>query len=136
MAAFQDIREFVELLDDKGQLRRITAPVSCELEITELADRMVKSGGPALLFENVVDHDMNIAQAIASPRIHHQWMPDRLYHESFGLNPDVARALRARGHRLARRGSIGDAHGIFWDRPKKMFLGAADPRYGGLALGY
>ena len=37
----------------RGELKRVTAPVSLELEITEITDRMVKSGGPALLFENV-----------------------------------------------------------------------------------
>ena len=37
----------------EGDLRRVTAPVNSELEITEITDRMVKSGGPALLFENV-----------------------------------------------------------------------------------
>ena len=50
---FKDLREFVAFLEEKGDLRRIRTPVSWELEITELADRMVKSGGPALLFENV-----------------------------------------------------------------------------------
>jgi 4-hydroxy-3-polyprenylbenzoate decarboxylase len=54
--AFQDLREFLALLDKKGQLRRITVPVKRELEITEIADRAVK--GPkqqnqALLFERV-----------------------------------------------------------------------------------
>ncbi len=51
--AFRDLREYVALLERKGQIRRITTPVSCELEITEIADRVVKAGGPALLFENV-----------------------------------------------------------------------------------
>ena len=53
--ALRDIREFISLLERKGQLRRIGVPVSCDLEITEIADRVVKSGGPALLFENVID---------------------------------------------------------------------------------
>ena len=44
---FKDLREFVSLLEDRGELKRITAPVSPDLEITEIADRMVKSGGPA-----------------------------------------------------------------------------------------
>ena len=50
---FKDLREFIAFLEARGQLRRIAAPVSCELEISEIADRMVKRGGPALLFENV-----------------------------------------------------------------------------------
>ena len=53
---FQDLREFLALLDKRGQLRRIAAPVKRELEITEIADRVAK--GPAtlnhaLLFERV-----------------------------------------------------------------------------------
>ena len=55
--AFKDLREFVAFLEEKGDLRRITTPVSTELEITEITDRVVKSDGPALLFENVEGHD-------------------------------------------------------------------------------
>jgi 4-hydroxy-3-polyprenylbenzoate decarboxylase len=56
--SFKDLREFISFLEDKGELRRIRTPVNAELEITELADRTVKAGGPALLFENVVGYDM------------------------------------------------------------------------------
>ncbi|MFQ6099438.1 MAG: hypothetical protein ACE5O2_17025, partial [Armatimonadota bacterium] len=51
--AYADLREYVRRLEAAGELKRIGAQVSCELEITEIADRAVKSGGPALLFENV-----------------------------------------------------------------------------------
>jgi len=54
---FKDLREFILFLEEKGELRRITTPVSNELEITEIADRVIKSGGPALLFENVTGFD-------------------------------------------------------------------------------
>ena len=50
---FKDLREFIRFLEEKGELRRITTPVTQELEITEITDRVIKSGGPALLFENV-----------------------------------------------------------------------------------
>jgi 4-hydroxy-3-polyprenylbenzoate decarboxylase len=49
----RDLRGFIKLLEEKGQLRRITALVDSELEIAEIADRMLQVGGPALLFENV-----------------------------------------------------------------------------------
>ena len=49
----RDLREFIKQVEANGQLRRITAPVDPELEITEIANRMLKAGGPALLFENV-----------------------------------------------------------------------------------
>jgi len=51
--AFEDLREFVAALEKQGQLKRIRAEVSAELEITEIADRVSKRNGPALLFENV-----------------------------------------------------------------------------------
>ncbi|MCX9010393.1 MAG: menaquinone biosynthesis decarboxylase [Candidatus Methanoperedens sp.] len=51
--AYKDLREFIELLEKKGLLWRIKTGVSAELEITEILDRTVKGGGPALLFENV-----------------------------------------------------------------------------------
>ena len=53
---FDDLRQFIDFLEKRGELKRISAPVSAELEITEITDRMVKSGGPALLFENVAGH--------------------------------------------------------------------------------
>jgi 4-hydroxy-3-polyprenylbenzoate decarboxylase len=48
----KDLRDFVRLLRDKGELATIDAPVDPVLEITEVADRVVKAGGPALLFTN------------------------------------------------------------------------------------
>ena len=55
--AFKDLREFVSFLEEKGDLRRIKAPVSPDLEMTEIAVRSVRSGGPALLFENVTGYE-------------------------------------------------------------------------------
>jgi 4-hydroxy-3-polyprenylbenzoate decarboxylase len=53
--AYKNLREFIDDLDKHGELIRITEPVSVDREITEIADRCMKSadGGPALLFENV-----------------------------------------------------------------------------------
>ncbi len=51
--AFQDLQGFINLLEGRGQLVRVSAPISSTLEISEIADRFVKAGGPALLFENV-----------------------------------------------------------------------------------
>ena len=50
---YKDLREFIEVLDKKGLLKRVKTQVSAELEITEILDRVVKKNGPALLFENV-----------------------------------------------------------------------------------
>lgn len=58
--AFSDLRSFLTLLESKGQLKRITHPIKAELEMTEICDRTLKMGGPALLFENVVGHNMPV----------------------------------------------------------------------------
>lgn len=50
--AYADLREFIRALEKAGELKRVTDEVDPVLEITEIADRAVKSGGPALLFEN------------------------------------------------------------------------------------
>ncbi|MDA1348608.1 MAG: menaquinone biosynthesis decarboxylase [Chloroflexi bacterium] len=55
--AFKDLRAFIEFLESRGEFKRIQAPVSRNLEITEIADRTVKGGGPALLFENVEGYE-------------------------------------------------------------------------------
>ena len=54
---FKNLREYITYLEQKGDLRRITTEVDWDLEITEISDRMVKSGGPTLLFENVIGYD-------------------------------------------------------------------------------
>jgi 4-hydroxy-3-polyprenylbenzoate decarboxylase len=51
--AYRDLNEFIAVLEEKGELARITEPVDPRLEITEIADRVSKRKGPALLFENV-----------------------------------------------------------------------------------
>jgi 4-hydroxy-3-polyprenylbenzoate decarboxylase len=59
--AYRDLRHFIDTLEGRGLLKRIRAPVSRDLEITEINDRTVKSGGPALLFENVEGHTIPVA---------------------------------------------------------------------------
>ncbi len=53
--SYADLRAFLTDLEGRGLLKRIGAEVSSKLEITEISDRVLRSGGPALLFENVVD---------------------------------------------------------------------------------
>ena len=57
---YKDLRDFIGFLEGKGQLKRIKTPVRCELEIAEVCDRVVKKGGPALLFENVEGYDIPV----------------------------------------------------------------------------
>jgi len=65
---FRNLRAYLEALEKRGELRRVKVPVSAELEITEIADRMVKSGGPALLFERVVGKDFPVAIGLFGTR--------------------------------------------------------------------
>jgi len=75
---------------------------------------------------NVIDHGMNIADASALPRIHHQWYPDQLQLES-GFSPDTIRLLRERGHVVeAGRSSMGSVQTVAFK--DGLFRGANDPR--------
>jgi 4-hydroxy-3-polyprenylbenzoate decarboxylase len=65
---FRNLRAYLEALEKRGELKRVRVPVSAELEITEIADRMVKSGGPALLFERVVGRDFPVAIGLFGTR--------------------------------------------------------------------
>jgi gamma-glutamyltranspeptidase/glutathione hydrolase len=83
---------------------------------------------------NVIDHQMNIAEAVAAPRIHHQWLPDIVFAER-GLSPDTLRLLEARGHKIITAATSGSANSIMLT-PGGL-TGAADPRQRGtLAEGY
>ena len=100
-------------------------------------------GGPTIIntvlivITNVIDYDMNIQQAIDAPRIHHQWLPDELIFEPYGLSGDTQKALLARGHKFAKPRVLGNAEGIMIEEKTGMRLGATDPRRSdGQAVGY
>jgi 4-hydroxy-3-polyprenylbenzoate decarboxylase len=65
---FRNLRAYLEALEARGELKRVRVPVQSELEITEIADRMVKRGGPALLFEQVVGKDFPVAIGLFGTR--------------------------------------------------------------------
>lgn len=54
---YKDLREFIQLLEQQGKLKRIKMPVSPYLEMTEISDRVLRAGGAALLFENPIKPD-------------------------------------------------------------------------------
>lgn len=95
---------------------------------------------------NIIDHDMNLQQAIDAPRIHHQWLPDEVAYEPYALSEDTLRILKARGHKILIRkdagwtggdGYMGDAAGIMIEDKTGVRLGATDPRRSdSLAVGY
>lgn len=78
---------------------------------------------------NTLDFDMNIAQATATPRIHHQWLPDTIFWET-GISPDTITALRAMGHQVeASPRVIGRSQSIASDGAIRF--GATDSRWPG-----
>ena len=101
-------------------------------------------GGPTIIntvldvITNVIDYNMNIQQAIDAPRIHHQWLPDELVYEPYGLSGDTQRVLTSRGHKLVKKPRyLGDCEGIMIEEKTGIRLGATDPRRSdGLAVGY
>ena len=58
--SYRDLRDFIAQLEQRGELNRIHAPVSPHLEMTEICDRVLRAGGPALLFENPAGHSMPV----------------------------------------------------------------------------
>ena len=86
---------------------------------------------------NVIDFGMNAQQAVDAPRFHHQWLPDRIFHERYGLSADTVALLEARGHRLTARARQGAAHAIVLEAGAGVLAGGADRRRAdSLAAGY
>ncbi len=90
--SYADLREFVSQLEAKGELKRIAAPVSPRLEITEVCDRVLRAGGPALLFEHPAGHDIPLlANLFGTVR-----------RVALAMGAEDAKGLRAIGELLAR----------------------------------
>lgn len=88
---FKDLRDFIALLEERGELKRISHPVDCNLEITEICDRTLRAGGPALLFENVIGHDIPVLGNLFGT-------PERV---ALGMGQENVSALREVGELLA-----------------------------------
>jgi gamma-glutamyltranspeptidase/glutathione hydrolase len=84
---------------------------------------------------NVLDHGMNVVEAVQAPRVHHQHLPDQIYFEPASLEPATRFALEALGHTVVERGDVsGDAQMILI--VDGVLTGWSDPRRGGRAAGY
>lgn len=94
---YKDLREFIQQLEDVGELKRIKVPVSTELEMTEIADRTLRAGGPAILFENV-QHPHNPDGANMPVLANLFGTPKRV---AMGMGQDDVAALREVGELLA-----------------------------------
>jgi gamma-glutamyltranspeptidase/glutathione hydrolase len=82
------------------------------------------------VISNVIDHDMNIKEAVDAPRIHMQWVPDSIRMEPHGLAQDVINNLKAMGYQFTMRGPteyFGEANAILVDQTG-LATGGRDPR--------
>jgi gamma-glutamyltranspeptidase/glutathione hydrolase len=97
-------------------------------------------GGPKIItmvyhvISNVIDHGMDLPDAVRAPRMHHQALPDSLQVEGEGFQPEVLDRLRERGHGISSRGPWGDVEAIA--RTPGGWQGVSDPRRGGGGAGY
>ncbi|MGM0552344.1 MAG: 4-hydroxy-3-polyprenylbenzoate decarboxylase [Pseudomonadota bacterium] len=88
---YHDLRDFVDGLEQRGLLRRIYHEIDPDLEMTEIADRVLRAGGPALLFENPKGSDIPVLANLFGT-------PERV---AMGMGEDSVEALREIGRLLA-----------------------------------
>ncbi len=87
----KDLRDFLRYLEKQGELKRIKHPVDPHLEMTEICDRVLRAGGPALLFENPTGYDVPVLANLFGT-------PERV---AMGMGEDSVEALREIGKLLA-----------------------------------
>lgn len=87
------------------------------------------------VISNVVDAKMDVVRAVSFGRLHHQYQPDVVLVDRYGLEPATARALEAKGHKLQRMEAWGDAEAVLIDAATGLATAASDPRNEGFALG-
>jgi len=89
--SFKDLRDFIAHLEQEGKLKRITHPVDPHYEMTEISDRTLRSGGPALLFENPIGYDIPVLTNLFGT-------PERV---AMGMGRSEVKELREVGKLLA-----------------------------------
>ena len=89
--SYHDLRDFIQLLEQRGQLKRIQSPVDPYLEMTEVCDRTLKAEGPALLFENPTGYNIPLLANLFGT-------PERV---ALGMGQESVQALRDVGRLLA-----------------------------------
>ncbi|MEA2553822.1 MAG: 4-hydroxy-3-polyprenylbenzoate decarboxylase [Fimbriimonadaceae bacterium] len=119
--AYRDFQHFLEVLESKGELKRIKEPVSPYLEITEIADRVMKMGGPALLFENVAGAPHRLGSidpesaVMGKPSIHPAADP------KWGASAGLVGALRSSGQlsrqQTGRQAAFSEEQDIRFEAP-------------------
>lgn len=100
----------------------------------KLAMVLGSPGGPTIInivfqtIMNVVDHGMNVQQAVAAPRFHHQWMPDAVRWERFGLGADLRSAMEGKGHVFEPQPRTMGSCQAIWIAPNGERHAGVDPR--------
>ena len=113
------------VLDSMGRIRLVTGSPGGPTIITTVAQ----------MISNVIDFGMDLTEATASPRLHHQHFPDVLHHEAGGLILEIVAELESMGHTISeRQGFQGDTQSI-WVSLDGTLTGVSDPREGGAAVG-
>jgi len=105
---YSDLRDFIHFLEQRGELIRITAAVDPKLEMTEICDRVLRSGGPALLFENPIGFDTPVLTNLFGTEQRVAW----------GMGQDSLAKLREVGELLAYLRQPDPPKGLrdLWDK--------------------
>jgi len=99
------------------------------------------AGGPTIISQTVqnlvgiLDLGLRLDEALAQPRIHHQWMPNQLHIEK-AMPLEIQKALEKRGHKLDEQTGVGASQAVGLGPNGKTLVGASEPRAGGVALGF
>src|SRR4051812_29745904 len=89
---YSDLRDFISQLQQMGELKRVSTPISPNLEMTEVCDRTLRAAGPALLFEQPSGYSMPVlGNLFGTPR-----------RVALGMGAEDVSELRKIGHLLAR----------------------------------
>ncbi|HNL24167.1 MAG TPA: UbiD family decarboxylase, partial [Pseudomonadales bacterium] len=88
---YRDLRDFIALLEQRGELKRIRTPVDPRLEVTEISQRTLLRGGPALLFEQPLNHSMPLLSNLFGT----------VQRVALGMGEEEPSRLRAIGETLA-----------------------------------
>ena len=106
------------ILAKDGQLFMVTGTLGARTIINTVLETIV----------DVVDFGMNAQEAIDAPRFHHQWLPDRIDYEKYGLSADTIAELARRGHTLRSGGAQGVAQVIVYNVKEDVLEGGTDRR--------
>jgi gamma-glutamyltranspeptidase/glutathione hydrolase len=113
------------IVDRNGQLFMVVGTPGGSTIITSVYQTII----------NVIDHDMNMQEAVNAKRFHHQWYPDIVVHEQGALSSETSDRLVEMGHHLEEVSAIGRVDAILVDETGK-YEGAADPRGDDTAMGF